>query len=212
MRKNTVTVRKAFGFTLIELLIVVAIIAILAAIAVPNFLEAQVRAKVARVKADMRTLATALEAYNVDTNKYPPGREPNTGGDQTNSLFRLTTPIAYVTSSSMVDPFIVHGALNRPTNRDPLYFYFCYAEYGRWAISVMQSSSNFQKWGFHAGWCLKSAGPNRIRNGGEWMAVRLGINNKKQAMNFIYDATNGTISHGDIMRTGGDVGEAMSYN
>jgi prepilin-type N-terminal cleavage/methylation domain-containing protein len=48
------------AYTLIELLIVVAIIAILAAIAVPNFLEAQVRSKVARVKADMRTLATAI--------------------------------------------------------------------------------------------------------------------------------------------------------
>ena len=49
------------AFTLIELLIVVAIIAILAAIAVPNFLEAQIRAKVSRAKADMRTLATGLE-------------------------------------------------------------------------------------------------------------------------------------------------------
>ena len=49
------------AFTLIELLIVVAIIAILAAIAVPNFLEAQTRAKVARSVADIRTLATALE-------------------------------------------------------------------------------------------------------------------------------------------------------
>ena len=62
---------KAKGFTLIELLIVVAIIAILAAIAVPNFLEAQVRAKVSRVKADMRSLATAIEAYVVDNNVYP---------------------------------------------------------------------------------------------------------------------------------------------
>jgi len=59
------------GFTLIELLIVIAIIAILAAIAVPNFLEAQVRAKVSRVKADQRSLATGLEAYYVDNNSYP---------------------------------------------------------------------------------------------------------------------------------------------
>ena len=59
------------GFTLIELLIVVAIIAILAAIAVPNFLEAQTRSKVSRVKADHRSLATAIESYYLDNNQYP---------------------------------------------------------------------------------------------------------------------------------------------
>src|SRR5437763_4530938 len=59
------------GFTLIELLIVVAIIAILAAIAVPNFLEAQTRSKVSRVRADQRSMATAIEAYYVDNNHYP---------------------------------------------------------------------------------------------------------------------------------------------
>ncbi len=63
--------KRITGFTLIELLIVVAIIAILAAIAVPNFLEAQIRSKVARVKADQRSLATALETYFIDNNSYP---------------------------------------------------------------------------------------------------------------------------------------------
>jgi prepilin-type N-terminal cleavage/methylation domain-containing protein len=65
------------AFTLIELLIVVAIIAILAAIAIPNFLEAQTRSKVARTKADMRSLKLSLEAYRVDNNTYPEGRDCN---------------------------------------------------------------------------------------------------------------------------------------
>jgi len=67
------------GFTLIELLIVVAIIAILAAIAVPNFLEAQVRSKVSRAKADQRSLATAIESYFVDNNLYPAAAREGSG-------------------------------------------------------------------------------------------------------------------------------------
>ena len=62
----------AKGFTLIELLIVVAIIGILAAIAVPNFLNAQIRAKIANTEADHRSLATAIESYRLDNNMYPP--------------------------------------------------------------------------------------------------------------------------------------------
>ena len=62
--------RNQKGFTLIELLIVVAIIGILAAIAIPNLLTAMQRSKQKRTMADMRSLATAWEAYAVDLNAY----------------------------------------------------------------------------------------------------------------------------------------------
>ncbi len=63
--------RRESGFTLIELLIVIAIIGILAAIAIPNLLNAVQRGKQKRSMSDMRSLATAIEAYAVDNNSYP---------------------------------------------------------------------------------------------------------------------------------------------
>jgi type II secretion system protein G len=65
MRRNT------RGFTLIELLIVVAIIGIIAAIAIPNLLNAIDRGKQKRTMADLRTIGTALESYAIDNNYYP---------------------------------------------------------------------------------------------------------------------------------------------
>ena len=61
------------GFTLIELLIVVAIIGIIAAIAIPNLLNAIDRGKQKRTMADMRSVGTAIESYAVDNNFYPKG-------------------------------------------------------------------------------------------------------------------------------------------
>ena len=63
--------RKQKGFTLIELLIVVAIIGIIAAIAIPNLLNAIDRGKQKRTMADMRSIGTAIESYAVDNNFYP---------------------------------------------------------------------------------------------------------------------------------------------
>ena len=64
------------GFTLIELLIVVAIIGIIAAIAIPNLLNAIQRGKQKRTMADMRAVGTAVEAYAVDNNFYPAAGSP----------------------------------------------------------------------------------------------------------------------------------------
>jgi prepilin-type N-terminal cleavage/methylation domain-containing protein len=126
--------RRIAGFTLIELLIVVAIIAILAAIAVPNFIEAQTRAKVSRVQADLRSMSTALESYRVDHNNYPEGTDnparlpgeivtflgPLAAGYYTfavsdgagaiagRDFHTVTTPIAYITTV-LTDPFVPHG-------------------------------------------------------------------------------------------------------
>jgi len=63
--------RNQKGFTLIELLIVVAIIGIIAAIAIPNLLNAIDRGKQKRTMADMRSIGTAVESYAVDQNVYP---------------------------------------------------------------------------------------------------------------------------------------------
>jgi type II secretion system protein G len=63
--------RKDKGFTLIELLIVVAIIGIIAAIAIPNLLNAIDRGKQKRTMADLRSVGTAIESYSIDNNFYP---------------------------------------------------------------------------------------------------------------------------------------------
>ena len=86
------------GFTLIELLIVVAIIGILAAIAVPNFLNAQMRAKVARVVSDMKALGMAEEQYRLDRGQFTFDGDCNLGGAEYKSYYPLTTPVSYITS------------------------------------------------------------------------------------------------------------------
>jgi general secretion pathway protein G len=89
--------RRSNGFSLIELLIVIAIIGILAAIAIPNLLNAIQRGKQKRTLGDMRSLATAIEAYHVDNGMFPtaacsPGLFVTAGPSLDGSSFTRLSP------------------------------------------------------------------------------------------------------------------------
>jgi len=179
------------AFTLIELLIVVAIIAILAAIAVPNFLEAQTRAKVSRSKTDIRTIAVAWEAYRVDWNTYPRDQDNNIASTSQYGLKQVTTPVAYLTSIPM-DPFFSNWGVSSTDDRFAPYY-----EIGSAQITLEAYDC------FH----IQGLGPDRTDNTGGNDAWPVG------GTLWAYDPTNGTISRGDIYRFGGQylVGE-WEYN
>jgi prepilin-type N-terminal cleavage/methylation domain-containing protein len=202
MSDRTTTPRRAF--TLIELLIVVAIIAILAAIAVPNFLEAQVRAKIARSEADMRTLATGIEAYCVDQNSYP---EP----DQANFaiptyLLPITTPVAYLGALPAYTwaPFwywmdnsggSFPDAWGGSMYQAKCYRYECK---GYWDKSAEPYPGTTFTWKMFDSkqmhnWWLAAVGPDGVQN------QETGVDD---CMSLAYDASNGTVSKGDIIRMG----------
>jgi prepilin-type N-terminal cleavage/methylation domain-containing protein len=187
---------RAPAFTLIELLIVVGIIALLAAIGLPNFLEAQTRAKIARERADLMTLAVALEAYRVDNQNYPPHGEILSDGTVLFPAFRaglgtveftpgwpLTTPLAYLTSLP-ADPLLREW----PAPLDRRYGY----------IHSRQMAAILTGRGFIASahaivptygyWRLYGAGPD----GDKGSDAKTGI---------LYDPTNGTSSDGDLVRS-----------
>lgn len=169
------------GFTLIELLVVVAIISILAAIAIPNLQRASIRAKVSRCQAEMRSLATALEAYRVDCNRYPPPRAEGYTGDwlypRHRRLWRLTTPIAFIST--------VPNDLFRPYTA--AYDYTDRKSYGG-CMELVNKPEHWQ-------WRLYSCGPDKSD-----LDAQVVIGEDYQMID--YDPTNGTISAGNVFRFG----------
>lgn len=191
------------GFTLIELLIVVAIIAILAAIAIPNFLQAQVRAKVSRVKADMRSAATAIELYAVDNNLYPSHKIHN-GGYPFYLTTVLTSPVAYLSDvNQLFDAFRVQESTHGDFSKR-----FRYLNYQEgldrcdgkpWIEPAFPwwrpESSDRTVW--ERG--MKNFGGYKISSAGPDMVINTGATFYYDELS--YNPTNGTISGGDIIRS-----------
>ncbi len=209
-------VQRTKGFTLIELLIVVAIIAILAAIAIPNFLEAQVRAKVSRSKNDLRSLGLAHEAYRVDWNDWCIGpqdnprpiwtdyipQEPNKNWRNIDGAnvefgqwFHLTTPVAYITS-------LPRDAFKKEFNQQ----WIIWRDYYRmWNLTQKPGPST--GWGTPSTYYAKchgvqvlmaGVGPDGIEDVSDGTQSGWAPGQGSQSGLCLYDPTNGSLSWGDI--------------
>ncbi|MDI6782926.1 MAG: prepilin-type N-terminal cleavage/methylation domain-containing protein [bacterium] len=196
--------KKHFGFTLIELLIVVAIIAILAAIAIPNFLAAQTRSKAAKTKGELRTLATGLEAYYVDQTAYPHYRTYIGAGGKSNCISRLvplTTPVAYITRVPYPDPFMPGQFAI-----DPNYNTYDFMDEESIIGLFPTGGTATRLWGGHTwgrAWRLAGCGPDKVMHYGAAVQGNTAASQPKDGWPAYYDPTNGTISNGDILRFGG---------
>lgn len=216
------------GFTLVELLVVVAIISILASIAVPNFQEAQTRAKVSAVKNNMRVFAVTLEMYSIDYNHYPAGvthflpLSVVPGGTASWTAYPSTDAIVLGElmllppqgrSEQLLD-ILLRDKNNTNTSTGGLtYFNHRFMneiidKKGTWENQVPE---NWRVAAELAGeWSLHSIGPAGVEyQVGEWNWGGLTISgaggsadpNEEKKIFREYDPTNGTVSLGYVYRT-----------
>ncbi len=181
------------AFTLIELLIVVAIIGILAAIAVPNFLNAQLRAKLAKETAQMKTLSDALEMYRMDNNAYPNDHDLDAyNNGREHGLFSLTSPVSYI--ATVPQQVFVNVKLNASLGFGDSN---AYGQGGRPDYEMGSGSDNSGKARIHA-WSLMGLGPDSDDDIGTHDPFPFGVHIRP------FDVTNGLLSNGDSWRVGGE--------
>ncbi len=181
------------AFTLIELLIVVAIIGILAAIAVPNFLNAQIRAKYSRCLSDMKACVTALEMYCLDKGGFPP-----VGFDGSENAWGLskvlTTPVAYIASIPR-DPFF---SRKKEASEDFYEAYFDPKGEGKYFYQEGKNTyrDNMKDPRRPANWryCLQGRGPDTdISSKNNGFAIEV-----DWPYTYGYDPSNGLVSDGNV--------------
>ncbi|HPA44384.1 MAG TPA: prepilin-type N-terminal cleavage/methylation domain-containing protein [bacterium] len=202
------------GFTLIELLIVVAIIGILAAIAVPNFMNARIRAKISRAHADMRAISTAIQQFQLERNTMPldfwtdnsdfaierwetkfhrVGPMPPATTLEA-PYYPLTSPVSYLTGLPK-DPFGMPGVDIGLSERGEAYLYCAHdPDAPGQSMATVPPLARGQH-------IMMSLGPDRY----------FGLISEWPRRATPYDPTNGLISEGQIMRRS-DGGLALDPN
>jgi len=165
---------------------------------VPNFLEAQIRAKLSRVKSDMRTIKTAMEAYYCDHNSYCHD-DANPWADMGYNPLgypELTSPVAYFSQGYIRDAFVRHDrrTVAGSAETDIL-------EIGTGDTSNPKPGSGSR---LHNNrptpdcYIINSCGPDMDDD-----TQAHGYPHKSPGQYLFYDPTNGTVSRGDICRIGG---------
>ncbi|HQQ00020.1 MAG TPA: prepilin-type N-terminal cleavage/methylation domain-containing protein [bacterium] len=166
--------RQRGAFTLIELLIVVAIIGILAAIAVPNFLNARMRATIARMETDVKALGDALMMYRIDHRCY----FEHQGGNPLVEWAPLTTPVAYIATIPL-DPF-------RNPDLQPIYQ----------SMSEAYGYSSFGPLSCRSNWSIKGLGPDKDE---DFTGTDYTPETSDRFKQGLYNPSNGIYSSGDVM-------------
>lgn len=176
--------KKNNAFTLIELLIVVAIIGILAAIAVPNFINAQTRAKISRAVSEERSVSEAYMMYRMDNNLWP----PHLDGSPVQHRY-VTTPISYL-STSVTDIFAQSAQAKKDSTWNTFRGQYHCEPASFWHTNQWSNAVNNNKTYFHsnqnAAFFIMSYGPDQ-----DWDQTK---NNAA-----LYDTSNGLTSNGDIL-------------